>query len=77
MIVPGDGRGWFCDLYAGSGCCNFGSHCCGKNRGSRSKIDLFGAVLRGIIDHCDLCRWCDGASAVDFRLSSEKDIKKI
>lgn len=48
-----------------------------KNSGSRSKIYLFGTVLRGIIDHCDLCRWCDGASAVDFRLSSEKDIKKI
>ena len=60
-----------------SGCCNFGSHLWSKNSGSRSKIYLFGTVLRGIIDHCDLCRWCDGASAVDFRLSSEKDIKKI
>ena len=48
-----------------------------KNSGSRSKIYLFGTVLRGIIDHFDLCRWCDGASAVDFRLPSEKDIKKI
>ena len=33
--------------------------------------------LEQIIGHCDLCGQCDGASAVDFRLPPEKDIKKI
>ena len=36
VILPGNGHGYFCSLYAGSGCCNFGSHLWNKNSGSRS-----------------------------------------